>query len=57
MKAARVRTARQKAPNALGGEFCSADNVLDLEGTIELMAKHNLNVTAERLPETEELLR
>ncbi len=52
-----LRTAIKEAPNALDSEFCSADNVLDLEGTIELMAKHDLNVTAEALLETEELLR
>jgi hypothetical protein len=52
-----LRAANKGAPNVLDSEFCSSDNVLDLEGTIELMAKHDLNVTAERLPETEELLR
>lgn len=52
-----LRTVNKEAPNVLDSEFCSADNVLDLEGTIELMAKHDLNVTAETLPETEELLR
>ena len=52
-----LRAARQETPNALDSEFCSADNVLDLEGTIELMDKHNLNVTTDLLVETEELLR
>jgi FlaA1/EpsC-like NDP-sugar epimerase len=52
-----LRTINKEAPNALDSEFCSSDNVLDLEGTIELMAKHDLNVTTEALPETEELLR
>ena len=52
-----LRTTEQEAPNALDGEFCSADNVLDLEGTIELMAKHNLNVPSGLPAETEELLR
>jgi FlaA1/EpsC-like NDP-sugar epimerase len=52
-----LRTANKEASNVLDSEFCSSDNVLDLEGTIELMAKHDLNVTEERLPETEELLR
>ncbi|MHC4241644.1 MAG: polysaccharide biosynthesis protein [Planctomycetota bacterium] len=52
-----LRTTEQEAPNALDGEFCSADNVLDLEGTIELMAKHDLNVPSGLPAETEELLR
>jgi UDP-glucose 4-epimerase len=52
-----LRTINKEAPNALDSEFCSSDNVLDLEGTIELMAKHDLNITAEALPETKELLR
>jgi UDP-glucose 4-epimerase len=52
-----LRDTRQEALNALDGEFCSADNVLDLEGTIELMAKHDLNVSSVLPAETEELLR
>jgi len=52
-----LRTARQKAPNALEGEFCSADNVIDLEGTIKLMAKHDLNIPSGLPVGTEELLR
>jgi len=52
-----LRDVNKEAPNALDSEFCSSDNVLDLEGTIELMAKHDLNVPAEALPEIEELLR
>jgi UDP-glucose 4-epimerase len=52
-----LRTVNNEGPNALENEFCSADNVLDLAGTIDLMAKHDLNVTPETLLETEELLR
>ena len=52
-----LRTTRQEGPNALDGEFCSADNVLDLDGTIELMAKNDLNVPSGLPAETEELLR
>ena len=52
-----LRTANKEAPNALESEFCSEDNVLDLDGTIELMAKHDLNLPSEELPEMEELLR
>jgi FlaA1/EpsC-like NDP-sugar epimerase len=52
-----LRTTNEEASNVLNSEFCSSDNVLDLEGTIELMVKHDLKVTTERLPETEELLR
>lgn len=52
-----LRTAGQKASNALEGEFCSTDNVIDLEGTIKLMAKHDLNMPSELPVEAEELLR
>ncbi len=52
-----LRTVNKKVPNALDSEFCSADNVLDLEGTIELMAKHDLIVPIAELAEAEELLR
>lgn len=52
-----LRTVSKKVPNALDSEFCSADNVLDLEGTIELMAKHDLIVPIAELAEAEELLR
>lgn len=52
-----LRTVNKKVPNALDSEFCSADNVLDLEGTIELMAKHDLIVPIAELAEIEELLR
>jgi UDP-glucose 4-epimerase len=52
-----LRTKKEEGSNVLKSEFCSSDNVLDLDDTIELMVKHDLNVTAERLPETEELLR
>lgn len=52
-----LRTVNKKVPNALDSEFCSADNVLDLEGTIELLAKHDLIVPIAELAEAEELLR
>lgn len=52
-----LRTVNKKVPNALDSEFCSADNVLDLEGTIELLAKHDLIVPTVELPEVKELLR
>ncbi len=52
-----LRTVNKNVPNALDSEFCSADNVLDLEGTIELMAKHDLIVPIAELAEAEELLR
>jgi UDP-glucose 4-epimerase len=52
-----LRTVNKKVPNALDSEFCSADNVLDLEGTIELMAKHDLIGPIAELAEAEELLR
>lgn len=52
-----LRTVNKKVPNALDSEFCSADNVLDPEGTIELMAKHDLIVPIAELAKAEELLR
>jgi len=52
-----LRNANEEAPNALDSEYSSADNVLDLEGTIELMAKHDLIVPTAILAEAEELLR
>jgi UDP-glucose 4-epimerase len=52
-----LRTANTETPNALDREFCSADNVLNLEDTIELMTKHELNLISESLLETEEMLR
>ena len=52
-----LRTANKEASNVLDSEFCSSDSVLDLEGTIELMNKHDLNVPTGSLTETEELLR
>ena len=52
-----LRTVNREVPNALENEFSSADNVLDLEGTIELMAKHDLIVPTAGLVEIEELLR
>jgi UDP-glucose 4-epimerase len=52
-----LRTVNEEVPNALDSEFSSADNVLDLEGTIELMAKHDLIVPTAVPAEAEELLR
>ena len=52
-----LRTVNEEVPNALDSEYSSADNVLDLEGTIELMAKHDLIMPTAVLAEGEELLR
>ena len=54
-----LRTTIQQTQNALDSEFCSADSVLDLEGTIELINKYDLNVPDGLLieAEAEELLR
>jgi len=52
-----LRNVNEEVPNALDNEFSSADNILDLEGTIELMAKHDLIVPIAELAEAEELLR
>lgn len=47
-----------KQPNALTKEFSSSDTVLDLEGTVALLRKHNLLYTGKELVlEGEELLR
>ncbi len=52
-----LRNVNREEPNALDNEFSSADSVLDLEGTIELLAKHDLIVPTVELPEVKELLR
>jgi len=48
---------KKKEPNALTKEYSSADSVLDLEETIELMKKHNLMVEDVEISNREELLR
>lgn len=45
------------SPNVLKKEFSSADVVLDLEGTIELLKKHQLMVEDVDLANTSELIR
>ena len=52
-----LRNVNREEPSPLDNEFSSADNILDLEGTIELMAKHDLIVSIAELAEIEELLR
>lgn len=52
-----LRNVNREEPSPLDNEFSSADNILDLEGTIELMAKHDLIVPTAALAEIEELLR
>ena len=52
-----LRNVNREEPSPLDNEFSSADNILDLEGTIELMAKHDLIVPTATLAEIEELLR
>ncbi len=52
-----LRNVNREEPSPLDNEFSSADNILDLEGTIELMAKHGLIVPTAALAEIEELLR
>jgi len=52
-----LRNVNREEPSPLDNEFSSADNILDLEGTIELMAKHGLIVLTAALAEIEELLR
>ena len=52
-----LRNVNREEPSPLDNEFSSADNILDLEGTIELMAKHDLIVPIAELAEIEELLR
>ena len=52
-----LRNVNREEQSPLDNEFSSADNILDLEGTIELMAKHDLIVPIPELAEAEELLR
>ena len=44
-------------PNALTREFSSADNVLDLDGTIELLRQHRLMIDDKPKYEDGEMLR
>ena len=48
---------KKKQPNALTGEYSSEDEVLDLEGTIDLLKKHQLRVEDVDPSNGEELLR
>ena len=48
---------KNEQPNALAGEYSSADAVLDLDGTIELLKKHRLRVEDIEASNSEELLR
>lgn len=48
---------KQKEPNALTKEYSSADSVLDLEGTIDLLQKHRLMVEDVEMLNSGELLR
>ncbi len=52
-----LREDDEMEPNALTGEFSSADNVLDLPGTVTLLKKHRLLVGDAHLVENGELLR
>lgn len=44
-------------PNAITGEFSSANNVLNLDGTIMLLNEHNLLLMEDRYSQERELLR
>ena len=44
-------------PNALQGEFSSADTVLDLPGTVKLLERHGLLDIGQAESAAEELLR
>jgi len=48
---------KNKEPNALTKEYSSADSVLDLEGTIDMLKKHRLMVDDVELSNSGELLR
>ena len=48
---------KQKEPSALTKEYSSADSVLDLEGTIDLLQKHRLMVEDVEMLNSGELLR
>ena len=52
-----LRNNRKQKPNALTKEYSSADSVLDLDGTIELLKKHRLMVEDVEGSNVEELLR
>jgi UDP-glucose 4-epimerase len=52
-----LRNNRRQKPNALTKEYSSADSVLDLGGTIELLKKHRLMVEDVKGFNGEELLR
>ena len=47
----------ESEPNALAREFCSADTVLDLAGTIKLLERHGLLAIGQAESAAEELLR
>jgi UDP-glucose 4-epimerase len=48
---------KQKEPNALTKEYSSADSVLDLEGTIDMLQKHCLMVEDVEMLNSGELLK
>ncbi len=48
---------KKKEPNALTKEYSSADSVLDLKETIELLKKHHLMMEDVEISNREELLR
>jgi UDP-glucose 4-epimerase len=48
---------KKNEPNALAKEYSSADSVLDLDGTIDLLKKHRLMVEDVELSNNGELLR
>lgn len=52
-----LREGHPKEPNALTKEFSSADTVLDLAGTVDLLSRHRLMVEDIDLSQDEELLR
>jgi len=48
----------ESGPNELNKEYSSADNVLDLEGTVKLLEKHSLlNFDPKQFENTNELLK
>jgi hypothetical protein len=48
---------KKKEPNAVLKEYSSADSVLDLEGTIDLLKKHHVMVEDIEMSNSGELLR
>lgn len=52
-----LRNAKSKEPNALSGEFSSADTVLDLPGTVALLRRHGLLDGAPVAASRKEILR